>query len=263
MPHAPEVGSSPSTPPTTRLTSRALPAAVAVALLAVPFALTLLLVEHRWAPLLRADAGARDDLHAFAVTHGWFVHAMALVSDSGSGLTWLVVLAGVTLWLLMRGRVRIAVFVVVTAVGSSFLNSLVKTAVDRPRPVLADPVAHAGGASFPSGHAQSAMVGYAILLLLFLPLLRGAWRTAAVSLAVVMVVAIGFSRVALGVHYVSDVVAGFVLGAAWFAAMAAAFDVFSVDLSLARAGRHADVRRETGVQVPREAGRTTDDEQAP
>jgi undecaprenyl-diphosphatase len=105
------------------------------------------------------------------------------------------------------------------------LNGLVKQAVGRARPVLPDPVAHASGLSFPSGHAQSAIVAYSVLLLVFLPALRGVARVSAVSVAVVMVVAIGFSRMALGVHYVSDVLAGYALGAAWVAATAASFNV--------------------------------------
>ena len=80
--------------------------------------------------------------------------------------------------------------------------------------------------SFPSGHAQSAMVAASVLLLVFLPLLRGAWRWVAVGAAVVYVLAIGFARVTLGVHYVSDVLAGYVLGAAWVAAMIAAFNAW-------------------------------------
>ncbi|MEA2247971.1 MAG: hypothetical protein QOH46_2500, partial [Solirubrobacteraceae bacterium] len=95
--------------------------------------------------------------------------------------------------------------------------------VDRARPVLPDPVAHANGMSFPSGHAQSAIVAFSVLLLVFLPSLRGAWRWVAVCVAVMMVLGIGFSRVALGVHFVSDVLAGYILGAAWVAAMASAF----------------------------------------
>ena len=51
-------------------------------------------------------------------------------------------------------------------------------------------------------HAQAAIVGYAVLLLVFLPILHGAWRRLAVTLAVFMVLSIGFSRIALGVHYV-------------------------------------------------------------
>jgi len=106
------------------------------------------------------------------------------------------------------------------------LNALVKLAVDRARPLLPDPVAHASGFSFPSGHAQSAVVAVSVLLLVFLPLLRGGWRTVAVVLAVLFVIAIGFARVTLGVHFLSDVLAGYVLGAAWVAAMIAAFNTW-------------------------------------
>jgi membrane-associated phospholipid phosphatase len=92
--------------------------------------------------------------------------------------------------------------------------------------VLDNPVAHESGTSFPSGHAQAAVVGYAVLLLVFLPILHGAGRRIAICVAVLMVLGIGLSRVALGVHYVSDVLAGYVLGAAWVAAMIASFNVW-------------------------------------
>src|SRR5450631_2363404 len=122
----------------------------------------------------------------------------------------------------LAGLARLALFAVVTAGGSSLLNMVVKSAVHRVRPVLAHPLAQEVGWSFPSAHAQGAMVGYAVLLLVALPILHGPWRTAALAFAAFMVLAIGFSRVALGVHYVSDVVGGLVLGAAWVAVMAAA-----------------------------------------
>ncbi len=215
--------------PGTRPDVRAVLAALSLVLVAVPFTLTLFLVEDRWAPLWRADSAARDGLHRIAVDRPGFVEAMQLISDAGSAVVWLVVLALVVTWLLRRRLTRLALFVVVTAAGSSLLNAMVKESVHRLRPVLADPVAHAQGLSFPSGHAQSAMVGYSLLLIVFLPILRGIWRWVAVASSVLMVLAIGFSRVALGVHYVSDVWAGFVLGAAWVAAMAAAFDVVSTN----------------------------------
>jgi membrane-associated phospholipid phosphatase len=96
--------------------------------------------------------------------------------------------------------------------------------------MLSDPVAHAGGNSFPSGHAQAAVVCYGVLLLVFMPALSRAWRRVAVTVAVLMVLGIGFSRVALGVHYVSDVVAGYVLGAAWLVAMTATFSAWRREL---------------------------------
>lgn len=246
------------TTPATKFGARAVLAAAALALVAIPFSLILLLVEDRWAPLLRADIGARDRLHGYAVEHDGFVRAMQVISDSGSGRAWQVVLGAVVVWLLWRRLPRLALFVVVTAVGSSLLNAVVKTAVHRLRPVVIDPVAHEPGLSFPSGHAQAAVVGYALLLLVFLPILHGAWRRAAVTLAVVMVLAIGFSRIALGVHYVSDVVGGLVLGAAWVAAMAAVFNATRVDRG------HAAVDVREGLepeQADRLAGDTSGDEE--
>ena len=68
-----------------------------------------------------------------------------------------------------------------------------------------------------------------MLLLVTLPMLVGGWCKVAIVCAVVMVLAVGFSRIALGVHYVSDVWAGYILGAAWVAAMAAAFNMVGVD----------------------------------
>ena len=258
MPDASEVSSPSPDKPTTRFGVRAVLAAAALALVAVPFALTLLLVQEKWAPLLRADGGARDRLHDYAVTHAGFVGAMQLISDSGSARAWQVVLAVVVVWLLWRRLPRLALFVVITATGSSLLNTVVKAAVHRLRPVLTDPVANEVGLSFPSGHAQAAMVGYAVLLLVFLPILHGAWRRIAVTLAVFMVLAIGFARIALGVHYVSDVVGGFVLGAAWVAAMAAAFNAMRVD----RGRRAVDVREGLEPEkAPRMGGHPADDEE--
>lgn len=212
--------------PDARFGARALVAGLALALVAVPFGLLLLLVQGKWHPLLELDDGARDGLHGFAVGHAGFVAAMQGLSTAGSTLVYLALFAAVAGWLLWRRLPRLAMFVVVTEVGSPLLNTLVKEAVHRARPVLLDPVARAPGLSFPSGHAQAAMVAAAVLLLVFLPALHGAWRPLGVALAVGFVLAVGFARVALGVHYVSDVLAGYALGAAWVAAMVASFNVW-------------------------------------
>ena len=259
MSNAPEVAPPPTAKSTTQFGARAVLAAISLALVAIPGALTLLLVKDRWTPLLRADNGARDRLHDFAVNHTGFVGAMQLISDSGSAVAWQIVLAIVVVWLLWRRLPRLALFVVTTAAGSSLLNTVVKAAVHRLRPVLTHPVAQEPGSSFPSGHAQAAIVGYAVLLLVFLPILHGAWRRVATTFAVLMVVAIGFSRVALGVHFVSDVVGGFILGAAWVAAMAAAFNAMRVD----RGHRKVDVKEGLEPeQAQRLAGDLADGEKA-
>lgn len=191
--------------------------------LAVPFLLLLLLVTDKWSPLSAADQGARDALHVFALGQPWFVATMRTFSDSGSSLAWQIVTVAVTAVLLVRRKWRLAAFTVVTIAVSSLLNSVVKDLVDRQRPLVDQPFVHEPGASFPSGHSQAAVVGYGVLLLLLLPVLDRTWRRVAVIVAVLMVIGIGFSRVALAAHFVSDVLAGFALGAVWLGLMTAVF----------------------------------------
>jgi membrane-associated phospholipid phosphatase len=208
--------------------------AAALALLLVPFTALLLLVRDNWRPLRRTDLNTATGLHAYAVTHPSFVTAMRVLSALGTALAWTFVLGAVTIWLFWRRRTRLAIFVVVTGVGSSLLNNLVKVAVSRTRPMLSHPVVAASGFSFPSGHAQSAVVGCGIVAVVFLPTMAGPLRILAACGLAAFVAAIGFSRIALGVHYLSDVVAGYALGLAWLAAMIAAFDVWNHPASSAQ-----------------------------
>lgn len=209
-----------------QLGARVTVAATAIVVAAVPFCLLLLFVESHWEPLLEADDGARDRLHTYAIGHPAFVTLMRLVSNSGSGTAWVivtVVLVGLLLW---RRQIRLALFVLVTITCSSMLNTLVKTLAHRARPVVDHPLLHESGKSFPSGHAQGAVVGYAVVLIVILPYLTRLWKRVAVAVAMLMVIAVGFSRVALAAHYVSDVLAAYLLGSAWVAVMASAFQVW-------------------------------------
>lgn len=218
--------------PSRRFGVRTLLLSAAFVLVAVPFLLLLLLVRDNSSALASLDAGARDSLHGYAVDHPAFVTAMEVVSFTGNSTTWWTVFVLIALWLLWRRLPRLATFVVLTALLSSLLNSVVKELVDRARPVLPDPVSHANGLSFPSGHAQAAVVGYGILILVFLPALREPWRRVAIAGAALMVLTIGFSRVALGVHYMSDVAAGYILGLAWLVAMTAVFSAWRQERGL-------------------------------
>lgn len=85
-PKGSDVSSSSSVQPMARFGARAVLAAVAILLVAVPFALVLLMVEDRRAPLLSADNSARDGLHGYAVSRNGFVGAMQLISDTVSAL---------------------------------------------------------------------------------------------------------------------------------------------------------------------------------
>ena len=208
----------------------------------------MLLVRGRWDPLLDVDQGASSGLHGFALEHGAFVTALKWISTIGSAFIYVPLFTALTLWLLAHRLRRLALFVAVTEIGSPIINALVKGAVNRARPVLSDPVAHAGGLSFPSGHAQGATVAVSVLLLVFLPRLHGRARVAALIAAPSWVVLVCFSRVALGVHFVSDVVAGVILGLAWVAVTTALFSAWRRETGRPR------VEPEKGLE-PEAAGR--------
>ena len=209
-----------------RFGAHAVLALVAVGLVAVPFAILLLLVTAKSDPMLHLDHDTADTLNSFAVGHPAFTSSMKAISRVGSPTAWWIVLAPVFAWLVYRRLPRLAAFVAVTALGSSLLNSLIKATVDRARPHLPDPVAAAHGTSFPSGHTQAATVGCGILVLIFLPVVRRGLRPSLYAGAALVVALIGFSRIALGVHYVSDVLGAVVIGSAWVLAMTAAFSAW-------------------------------------
>jgi len=202
----------------------------AIFLAAVPFGVLTALVVTNSPDLLAVDRHVAVTLHGYALDHPTFTHLMRGVSAAFSAIGWWIILMPVVCWLLLRRRPRLAVFVTVTALGSSLLNGLIKTTVHRARPHLADPVATAVGKSFPSGHTQAATVGFGLLVLVFLPFLPPRARPWAWVAAGFMVALVGFSRIALGVHYLTDVVAGLVIGAAWLLAMTAAFAAWRHEL---------------------------------
>ncbi|HEY2273062.1 MAG TPA: phosphatase PAP2 family protein [Jatrophihabitantaceae bacterium] len=208
-----------------RLGPRARLAVVAAFLAFVPFTALLLLVVVGNDPLLDLDSALESDMHGYAVAHPGFTSAMRAVSTVATPVAWWAVLVPLTVVLLVLRQFRSAAFVPVTFLSSVGLNRALKALAARPRPVLPHPVAHAGGFSFPSGHAQAATVGCGIVLVLVLPLLARTWRITAIAAAALVAATVSFSRIALGVHFMTDVVGGLLVGACWVLAMAAAFGV--------------------------------------
>lgn len=157
-------------------------------------------------------------------------HATTLSTDAIEiatmfGETWFVVLAGAVVAVVETIRVPtrwVAPFVAVVIVGNNLLTHAVKDLADRVRPDL-NPVAHTLGPSFPSGHSSTAAAFYlAAALVLSRRRPRGT-RARLAGVAVALAVAVGGSRVLLDVHWLSDVIAGVMLGWAWFALCAIAF----------------------------------------
>lgn len=212
-----------------RFGGRATLAFIAIFVAAVPLAILITLVRRSSPALAHVDRGTSNSLHRFAITHSGFTGAMKTVSAIGGPVGWWVVLAPLFGWLLYRRLPRLAAFVAVTAIGSSLLNRAIKVTVDRARPHLSNPVASAAGKSFPSGHTQSAMVGCGVLVLVLLPVVRRRMRPLLLAAGLFVVALIGFSRIALGVHYVSDVIGAVLVGLAWLLAMTAAFSAWRRD----------------------------------
>ena len=213
-----------------RFGARAVIAFTAIFVAAVPFGvLTTLVVTHS-ADLIAVDRHVAATMHGYALDHPVFIHFMRGISVVFSAVGWWLILTPVMCWLLVRRRPRPAIFVAVTALGSSLLNGLIKTTVHRARPHFADPVATAVGKSFPSGHTQAATVGFGLLVLVFLPYLPTRARPCAWVVAGLAVALVGFSRVALGVHYLTDVIGGLLIGSAWLLAMTAAFSAWRHEL---------------------------------
>ncbi|SCL14822.1 undecaprenyl-diphosphatase [Micromonospora rhizosphaerae] len=231
-------------------------ASIAAFLVLVPFALLALLVLGSWPPLFRLDASVTDALHRYALDHPAWVRLMSGWTDVFAPWPLRIAALVVVAWLLVRRARRLALWVVTTMAVGGLLGALLKLLVGRHRPDLLDPVARAAGFSFPSGHALNATLAAGVLLLVFLPFahdrrpLRWALWTAAVLIAVVT----GISRIALGVHWTSDVLGGWLLGIAVVAATTAAFTTWRT-----RTGRRPVRTAREGIAPelaePDEAGR--------
>lgn len=208
-----------------RYSQRAALLLVAGVLVAVPF-FTLLFQVVAEGPLTRLDGRLADRLnHALHANRAALAVLKAVTLFGSTPVLALVTVAAV--WFVATRRLhRLATFLVVTAVGGALLNTLVKLAVARPRPVVDHVVATAFGKSFPSGHAMSSTVVYGALLVALLPMVRRRRRPLVVGIAVAVVLLVGTSRMLLGVHFLSDVVGGYVLGLAWLAGSVALFETW-------------------------------------
>ncbi len=143
------------------------------------------------------------------------LRATAMITHLGDSafLIGLGVLVTVTL-LLMRRALLALTWAVATGAGA-LLNLLLKSIFERSRPLHDHGVVVVDGWSFPSGHASGAMLVYGLLAYVLIRLTPHRWHLPIAIVAVALIVFVGFSRVLLQVHYLSDVLAGYLSGAAW------------------------------------------------
>jgi undecaprenyl-diphosphatase len=185
------------TPHRTWLVSSAAAAVAVYALMWIGYVL-------QWNWLATVDSAALDALHGYGVAHPGWVTAFRLLA--------LVVIVVA----LVRRNLRVALFLVISVELSGLLTDIAKLAVNRPRPAGA--LVSAPSTAFPSGHALGVMLGVLALLTVALPVVRRPFRAWLIALGTVIVIAIGIGRVVLNVHHLSDVLAGWALGYAYFVA---------------------------------------------
>jgi len=162
---------------------------------------------------LRAPADTADPLGP-----AWLEEAARDVTALGSNVVLGIVVVATILYLLLMKRGGAALWVLVSVVGVLLINRFLKEAFNRPRPDLVAHSAQVFTPSFPSGHATLSAVTFLTLGAL-LASVHDSRRLKVffLGLAIFITMAVGLTRVYLGVHYPTDVLAGWSVGAAWAA----------------------------------------------
>jgi membrane-associated phospholipid phosphatase len=176
------------------------------------------------------DEVTRLAVHEFASPA--ITQAMRGISFLGSSLSLTLLTAGVIVWFLLRKWKREAKLFAVTMLGASLLNTILKLVFKRPRPVPYFNLLMPETYSFPSGHSLASCCFFGALAALLSVRIKSKRKRAVLWVfAVVMFLLIGLSRIYLGVHYTTDVIAGFSAALIWIMV------VRLVELQLARRKR--------------------------
>jgi undecaprenyl-diphosphatase len=162
---------------------------------------------------------------------------MRAITALGGTVVVVAVTSAAVIVLVLSNRVRLAVFLAVAAVGASILSALIKGTVGRERPPSALRLAHVVSASFPSGHATQAAATYVALAVVASCCLPTSWVRAIWVGAIVIVLSVGITRIYLGVHWATDVLAGWLLGTLWVFGLTIAFEPLRPPIRSKRAGQ--------------------------
>jgi membrane-associated phospholipid phosphatase len=191
---------------------RLLRAVAASAASVVPVSLLAFGVRQQFDPVITADQAAIRASTRFSRAHDLTPALLALQRAAQpavvhSASTIVVVFVGKRKRLGGRALWAFATMMTGWAVGG-----VAKVLVRRLRPVVDEPLSHSSGYSFPSAHALNAAVAGSAMTVFGWPLLRRSGRWVAVAAAAVCGLAVGLNRIFLGVHFPSDVIAGWLLG---------------------------------------------------
>ncbi|WP_051515452.1 phosphatase PAP2 family protein [Candidatus Blastococcus massiliensis] len=164
---------------------------------------------------LELDTRLSEALYAGDGRSAWLDGLLEVLTAPGLSVVRYVLAVPVLVWLFRRREWRTVAWVVVAAVFIRHLTSALKESYGRVRPAFEDGGAAYDSLSFPSGHASGIATLVTMGLVLAWPHLVEARRRLWLALGLLLVVLVGLTRMWLGVHYLSDVVAGWALGVGW------------------------------------------------
>jgi membrane-associated phospholipid phosphatase len=166
----------------------------------------------------RIDVDLANWLHSEAQSSPGTVAVLRSITALGSMRALTVFAAAVAIYLSLNGQ-RPLSRVWLAVISGGLLHHALKALFPRERPHFEVPFLTESSSSFPSGHAMASLIGYGLFAYLLCKAQPRFWPRAVVVLAATAVVgAIGFSRLYLGAHYLSDVVAGYAAGMVWLSA---------------------------------------------
>jgi membrane-associated phospholipid phosphatase len=200
-------------------------------------------VGTRFGAQLRLDSAVSQALYAGDSRSAALNDLLQVLTAPGLTVFRVVVLLPVVVWLVLRRFWWTAGWVLTAIVLVAPLTTAVKELVGRVRPDFVNGGARLESLSFPSGHSSGSATLVTVVLVLTWPLLSGTGRRVCLVLGVALAVLVGFTRMWLGVHFLSDVVGGWALGIAWTLTVVLAFDALP-------GGRAALPGRRDAVAMP-------------
>ena len=179
-----------------------------------------------------ADELNGNDLHHFDMTiiqavqgsiNDLSTKVLTFITNLGSVKGNILLVIIFSLLFMIRKRFISVLFLIIATLSGGYVNHFLKWIFQRERPTL-NPLVQENGYSFPSGHSMSSFILYGALMIIATRITKN-WpiRLGVYAICLFMILSIGYSRIYLGVHCPSDVIAGYIAGCAWLVVIATVF----------------------------------------
>lgn len=200
------------------------PLLVGTAVLSAVVAILGVLIGHEVAAVINFDLSVAHALRWSG--SGFQVAVLQILTSPGLTVLRLIVLLPIAVCFAVRRQWRVMGFILLATAIVGPLTLLLKAVVGRVRPTADDPLVSALGLSFPSGHSSGGATLAGVLLVVLWPLVARRWRPWLVGALALLALTVAWTRMALGVHFFTDVVGGMALGAAVVLVSMLAFGIY-------------------------------------